>query len=136
MATPTPLNPIQRAALAWLREQGLASADQLRQAMTASGAVTWLMLDQRERFWAEDCLYELYVAGHAQRSRDGGELLYCAADADAAPGAPAVAAPRRSDVMRAPALAGGDDTPVREGALDYAAVPSLINGQRVYRTPL
>jgi len=183
------LNPIQRAALDWLRQHGPASADQLRQAMTETGAVSappgspkaqtpprgaahhaqrgsvgatyWLMLDQRERFWAEDCLYELYVAGHARRSRDSGEVLYCAAgpsqgakapfggsapcaagerggfisaaDAGTAtrPGVPAVAPPRRISVMLAPTLTGGDGAPMREGALDYAAIPSIINGKRV-----
>ena len=41
-----------------------------------------------------------------------------------------VAAPRRTGMFTGP-LAGGDPAPAREGALDYMACPSLINGQRV-----
>jgi len=135
----TLISPVKRAIVDWLREHGPATCKQVHAAMDARGFDSWQV---------SDGVYSMRKTGHLERMepRLNEELLFRVAGSNAvAPAEPtpiaapsprvqcSVAAPRRIDVMRAPPLVGENDAPAREGAMDYAAIPSLVNGQRVPR---
>jgi len=133
------VSPVRRAIVAWLCGNGAATRLEIQAAMAKRGFLT-------DRISYDLC--DLRKAGFLTKTKTGAgrELLYDVAgsgaqgDARVAPvpaAVPApcvkcsVAAPRRIDVMHGAPLAGGDDAPAREGAMDYAALPSLVSGQRV-----
>ncbi|MDR2155931.1 MAG: hypothetical protein LBE78_13065 [Burkholderiaceae bacterium] len=129
---PQPLNSVQRAVLDWLRKYGPATAGELREEAANSQSSVWVVVSQGNDRWAEDCLYELYVAGHLVRERIVGDMVYGVAVSDTpTPVVVGLAMPRTYDVMRAPPLTRDPGTPVRAGAMDYAKHPSLISGRRV-----
>jgi len=131
--------PARRAVLGWLRDRacGAYTVREIGRALLAQGVLT----PERGQGWLSTCLSNLRAKGHVINYRDGGATRWQAAvphgphagQAPAAPAAtpPGVATPRRINVLTAPPLAGGGWAPAREGALDYMACPSLINGQRV-----
>jgi hypothetical protein len=137
-----PRGPVNKLVVAWLTLHGPASATQVRQGLLDGGALPVLMIEHNKHHWAEDALYELYCAGCLSRTQQAdGAVIYRIAQAQApapqsegAPGpdqAMRIAAPRRIDVMHGPLLAPGNDLPARAGAMDYAAIPSLMSGRRV-----
>jgi len=131
------VSPVKLAILEWLSKRGPATRKQVQAAMDAHGFESWQV---------SDGVYSMRKTGHLERMDPlpNGERVFRVAGSKAvAPAEPmpiavptpcvkcSVAAPRLIDVMHGPPLAGGDDAPAREGAMDYAALPSLVNGQRV-----
>jgi len=131
--------PERRAVLGWLRSRACSAytASEIGRALAVQG----LLMPGRGQKWLSGCLSYLRLKGHVINVKEGGVTRWQAAAAPHASQAPAtpaaaaeppsVAAPRRINVFAAPPLSGGDQAPAREGAMDYAALPSIINGQRV-----
>jgi len=133
--------PERRAVLGWLRSRACSAytTREIERAMAVQG----LLAPGRGQKWLSGCLSYLLLKGHVTNVKACGVTRWQAAsphpdlppegEGEIAPAAnpPSVAAPRRINVFAAPPLSGNDHAPTREGAMDYAACPSIINGQRV-----
>jgi hypothetical protein len=131
----TLLSPIKLAIFEYLREHGPATRKQVQAALAGRGF--------QSKFVGE-YVYDMKSSGHLERFKpDFGDELFFHVPGDTRtpvveppPPPPvkcSIAGPRRDSVFAAPALTGGGGGPAREGALDAAAIPSLMFGRRVLR---